>query len=118
MSSSGELWRRSRKEPQTILFASSGNIPPDDHGIAFSVWTVCLLAAVMVTAARGASALYGTHSDLALRKDSIRNMGVLSPAIAMYEEQYRFRLLPHEEWSCEATDAFRNSPMSARKPEP
>lgn len=92
-----------------MLFARNGKIPPDDQGIVFSVRMICLLATVVATAAGCASPLYRTHSELSRRKNAIHNMGLLPPAIAMYEEQYRFKLIPHEELFPEATNAVRKA---------
>jgi hypothetical protein len=90
-------------------FASKRKSSLGEPGIAFPVRTICVLAAVAATAAGCASPLYRTHPDLSPRKSTIRNAGLLPPAIAMYEEQYRFKLVPREEWSREATDAVRKA---------
>lgn len=68
---------------------------------------ICLLAAA--AAAGCASPLYRTHPDLSAGKSTTGRMGLLPPTIAMYEEQYRFKLVPREEWSRQATDAVRKA---------
>lgn len=69
-----------------------------------------LIAAVAATAAGCAAPLSRSHSslahsNLAQRDGEVRTLGVLPPAISMYEEQFRNKLVPHGDWSREASEA-------------
>ena len=80
-----------------------------DRGIPSSVRLICLLAALAAATAGCASPVYRKHPELSRKTRAIRDMGLLPPAIAMYEERFRFKLVPREEWSREATDAVRKA---------
>lgn len=88
---------------------SNGPIGPRDRRSVVSIRIACLLAAVVATAAGCASPLYRTHPDLPARTNAIRAAGLLPPAIAMYEEQFRFKLVPHGEWAPAAATAVRDA---------
>ncbi len=93
-----------------MLFTMNTKARPDDHRTAFSFRMACLLAVLMTAAVGCASApLYRTHPELQQRKGAIRTVGLLPPTITMYEEQYRFKLIPHDEWAPEAAEAVRKA---------
>ncbi len=73
------------------------------------VLLLALLAAVLAPMVGCASARpYKTHPELPRRKSGIAAVGVLPPAIRMFEEQAKFGLneaVPHDDWSSAADQA-------------
>lgn len=68
------------------------------------------LLLVIMTAAAGCASVpsYKAHPELLQRKGGIRTIGLITPAVGMYEEQPRFglnKLEQHEEWSSAAVEA-------------
>src|SRR5512134_344893 len=75
------------------------------------------LLLVIMTAAAGCASIpaYKAHPELLQRKGGIRTIGLLSPAVGMYEEQPRFglnKLEQHDEWSPAAVEAVANAFIS------
>lgn len=76
----------------------------------FSFRMFCLLVMLLTTAAGCASAQsYRTPLELPQRKAAIRNVGLLPPMIKVFEEQVRFNLVLHDDWSREATESLRKA---------
>jgi hypothetical protein len=66
---------------------------------------ICLHIVTMLVAAGCAAPRYRTNAELLLRSGDIRTVGLMPPDIKMYEEQVRFKLVPHDDWSRQAAES-------------
>jgi len=88
---------------------SSRAFPNDSRRTARFLLLALLAALLAATAGCAYGPSYRTHPELPRRKSGIAAVGVMPPAIRMFEEQAKFGLnevVPHDDWSSAADQAI------------